>query len=142
MTRVLIWATHLQTDILALALHLDRCRDIALMVVTPDRDIYLHEPCALARRFAAPLLDRNHPATAGLARDFAADVVVADNHVPPKGMAPRLFYMWHGMGWKARSALDLKVFYHQVRQLTGHDPRDPNPCFRAQCYGPTDRAWI
>ena len=74
-------------------------------------------------------------------RAFGADVVVADNHVPPRGTAPRLFYMWHGLGWKARSRLDLATFYLQVRRLTGADPRRANPRFMAQCYGPVDRDW-
>lgn len=141
MIRVLVWATHLQTDILALALHLDACEDVALMVVTPGLATFRAEPIARACPFAAPLLDRDDPDTPERARRFGADVVVADNHVAPPGLAPRLFYMWHGLGWKARGRLDLRVFYHQVRRLTGIDPRRPNPAFRAQCYGPHDRAW-
>jgi hypothetical protein len=141
MIRVVIWATHLQTDILALAAHLDRCPDVALLVVAADAAAYRREPIATALGLTAPLLDRDDPATMARVRAFAADVVVADNHVPPKGVAPRLFYMWHGLGWKARSKLDLAVFYRQVARLTGTDPRRPNPNFLAQCYGPTDRAW-
>ena len=141
MMRVLIWATHLQTDVLALALHLDRCPDVTLMVVSPDLAAYRAEPIAAARPFSAPLLDRTAPETLVQARAFAADIVVADNHVPPPGIAPRLFYMWHGLGWKARGRLDLKLFYRQVKRLTGIDPRRPNPAFAAQCYGPSDLAW-
>jgi hypothetical protein len=49
--------------------------------------------------------------------------------------------MWHGLGWKARGALDLKVFYAQVKRMIGSDPRVPGAGFMAQCYGPMDRAW-
>lgn len=139
--RVLVWATHLQTDILAVAAFLDRRTDVELLIVTPDAETFRRQPVAAALNFAAPILDRGDPATMAHVRAFAADVAVADNHVPPKGAAPRLFYMWHGLGWKARSALDLSVFYRQVRRLTGRDPRRPNPRFLAQCYGPSDRAW-
>jgi hypothetical protein len=139
--RVLIWATHLQTDILALAAWLDRRDDIALMIVTPGAARFSETRIARALKFRAALLDRRDSATLQKARAFVADVVVADNHVPPPGTAPRLFYMWHGLGWKARSRLDLQIFYHQVKQLTGIDPRLPNPNFKAQCYGPSDRAW-
>jgi len=141
MSRVLIWATHLQTDILALTLHLDACEDVELMVVTPDVAAFRAEPIARARPLRAPLLDRDDDATIATARAFAADVVVADNHLPPVGLAPRLFYMWHGLGWKARGKIDLKVFYTRVKRLTGIDPRRPNPRFMAQCYGPPDRDW-
>ena len=141
MIRVLIWATHLQTDILAVAAHLDDCPDVALLIVAGDAAAYRREPIATALALTARVLDRGDPATLAQVRAFGADVVVADNHVPPKGVAPRLFYMWHGLGWKARSRLDLAVFYRQVKRLTGSDPRRPHPQFLAQCYGPTDRAW-
>jgi hypothetical protein len=141
MIRVLIWATHLQTDILALASYLDTCEDVALLVVTPGLEAFLQEPFVRARPFRAQLLDRDDPGALARVRAFAADVAVADNHVPPKGTAPRLFYMWHGLGWKARGALDLKVFYRQVKRMIGSDPRAPGAPFMAQCYGPGDRAW-
>ena len=141
MIRVLIWATHLQTDILALAAHLDKCADVALFIVAGDAAAYRGEPIAAALSLGAPLFDRSDPGTLAQIRAFVADVVVADNHVPPKGVAPRLFYMWHGLGWKARSGIDLAMFYQQVKRLTGIDPRRSNPRFLAQCYGPTDRAW-
>lgn len=141
MTRIMIWATHLQTDILALAAHLDACPDVALLIVAADAVAFRRTPVAAALALAAPVLDRGDSDTLAQVRSFSADIVVADNHVPPKGVAPRLFYMWHGLGWKARSRLDLAVFYRQVKRLTGIDPRCPNPRFLAQCYGPTDRAW-
>ena len=54
--RVLIWATHLQTDILALAAWLDRSEDVALMIVTPGAGRFLETPIAGAMPFKAPLL--------------------------------------------------------------------------------------
>lgn len=139
--RVIVWATHLQTDILALAAYLDRCADVELLIVAADVAAFRREPIAQALRLWARVLDRDDPRTRRRVRAFAADVAVADNHVPPKGTAPRLFYMWHGLGWKARSRLDLATFYLQVRRLTGADPRQPNRRFLAQCYGPVDRDW-
>ena len=139
--RVIVWATHLQTDILALAVHLDACADVELLIVAADTAAFRREPIAVALRLWARVLDRSDPQTRHRVRAFRADVVVADNHVPPKGTAPRLFYMWHGLGWKARSRLDLATFYLQVRRLIGTDPRRVNPRFMAQCYGPVDRDW-
>jgi hypothetical protein len=139
--RVLLWATHLQTDILSLACHLDRSPVVALMIVVPDPAAFLRSPFARARPLRALLLDRNDAATPARVRAFRADVAVADNHVPPRGSAPRLCYMWHGLGWKARSRIDLDIFYRQVRAMIGADPRTPTPNFTAQCYGPTDLEW-
>lgn len=141
MIRVIVWATHFQTDILALAVHLDACADVELLIVATDTAAFRREPIARALRLWARVLDRNDSRTMRRVRAFGADVAVADNHVPPKGTAPRLFYMWHGLGWKARSRLDLATFYLQVRRLTGTDPRRVNRRFMAQCYGPVDRDW-
>lgn len=141
MIRVIIWATHLQTDILALAAHLDTCPDVEMLIVAADTAAFRREPIARALGLQARLVDRNDSRTPRRVRAFRADVAVADNHVPPKGTAPRLFYMWHGLGWKARSKLDLATFYLQVRRLTGTDPRRANPRFLAQCYGPFDLDW-
>ena len=139
--RVIVWATHLQTDILALAANLDSCADVDLLIVAADTAAFRREPIAVALRLWARVVDRSDPQTRRRVRAFRADVVMADNHVPPKGTAPRLFYMWHGLGRKARSRLDLATFYLQVRRLTGTDPRRINPRFMAQCYGPIDRDW-
>ena len=141
MIRVIVWATHLQTDILALAAYLDTCADVELLIVAADTAAFRREPIARALGLRSRLVDRNDSRTLRRVRAFRADVAVADNHVPPKGTAPRLFYMWHGLGWKARGKLDLATFYLQVRRLTGIDPRRPNPRFLAQCYGPVDRDW-
>ena len=141
MIRVIVWATHLQTDILALAAHLDTCPDVEMLIVAADTAAFRREPIARALGLRSRLVDRNDSRTPRRVRAFKADVAVADNHVPPKGTAPRLFYMWHGLGWKARSKLDLATFFLQVRRLTGIDPRRPNSRFLAQCYGPIDRDW-
>ena len=141
MIRVIVWATHLQTDILALAAYLDTCTDVELLIVAADTAAFRREPIARALQLRSRVVDRNDSRTPRRVRAFRADVVVADNHVPPRGTAPRLFYMWHGLGWKARSKLDLATFYLQVRLLTGTDPRRANPRFLAQCYGPVDRDW-
>ena len=88
--RVIVWATHLQTDILALAAHLDTCRDVELLIVAADTAAFRREPIAGSLKLWARLLDRNDPQTMRRVQVFRADVVVADNHVPPKGTAPRL----------------------------------------------------
>lgn len=139
--RILLWATHLQTDLLALAYALDRADDVDLLIVVPDPNRFLAEPISRVMPLGAQILDRNHRATFRRARAFRADAVVADNHLPPAGLSRRLAYLWHGLGWKARSRKDLTHLYRQVEDITGLDPRDFNPRFLAQCYGEPDRHW-
>lgn len=139
--RVLVWATTLQADVLALALHLDARADTQLLVVAKGVEALRHEPITRVRPLRAPILARDDPSTGARVRDFRPDVAVFDNHLPPDPFAPRLCSMWHGLGWKARPVRDLKDFYRGVARLTGADPREPNPRFMAQCYGEPDRKW-
>src|SRR5688572_10591884 len=100
--KILLWATTLQADILALALHLDARPDCEVMVVADGLAAYRREPIAAARPLRCPLLERGDPQVEARCRAFAADVVVFDNHMPPFRAAARLVSMWHGLGWKAR----------------------------------------
>lgn len=139
--RVLIWATHLQADILALASFLDADPDIELLIVTVEIDAFLNDPFAKVRPLRCPILDRADPTLRARLDEFRADVAVADNHLPPRGAAPRLAYIFHGHGWKDRGKVDLWTLFHGVEQITGADPRGSNPNFRALCYGVPDRDW-
>jgi hypothetical protein len=138
--RVLLWVTTLQADSLALALHLDESSDES-MVVCVAPDAWRREPIAAVRPLRAAPLARTDRATLSRATAFEPDVVVFDNHLPPKGLAPRVCSMWHGLGWKARPESDLRQFHAGIERLTGVDPRRPNPRFLAQCYGEPDRDW-
>jgi len=138
--RVLLWATTLQADALALALALDAGAD-DVMVVCTGPEALAREPIARVRPLSCPVLARDDADTLARARAFAADVVVFDNHLPPIGVAPRVCSMWHGLGWKARPSSDLELFHAGIAERTGIDPRRPNPRFLAQCYGEPDRRW-
>jgi hypothetical protein len=139
--RILIWATTLQADILALALHLDRDEGTELMVVTAHADRYLAQPIAAARPFRSLLVDRADPRLREKVLDFRADAFVADNHFPPFSVAPRACAMWHGLGFKARGKRDIADFHKKVCEATGIDPARPNRRFMAQCYGEPDFRW-
>src|SRR5687767_4996262 len=108
--RVLIWATTLQADILALALHLDTCSDVELIVAAEGLEAYRRSMMARVRPLRAPLLDMNEPSTRDAIARLSPDVVVCDNHYPHFEAAPRVCSMWHGLGWKARPQADLTTF--------------------------------
>ena len=59
--RSIIWATHLQTDILALAAHLDTCPDVQLLIVAADTAPGAAAATAWLERHV-PLLDGQAPA--------------------------------------------------------------------------------
>lgn len=139
--KVLLWATTLQADILALALHLDTSPDCQLLIVAEHARAFLNAPIARLRPLSAPILDRDEPRVRDAVAQFGPDVVVCDNHFPPWGAAPRVCAMWHGLGWKARPSDELSTFYRHVERLTGGDARQSNPRFIAQCYHARDRAW-
>jgi hypothetical protein len=57
--RILLWATTLQADILSLALSLDQCDGIELMVVAEGLSAYLRQPIAAVRPTRAAMHDRS-----------------------------------------------------------------------------------
>jgi len=139
--RVLIWASTLQADILALALHLDRRPGTELLLATDGLEAWRREPMARTHSLRARILDRAAATTPAEAMAFRADVVVCDNHFPEFPAAPRVCYLWHGLGWKAIDPKDLEVIAGHIIRLTGLDPCRPNPHLLAQCYHQRDREW-
>ena len=139
--RVLIWASTLQADILALALHLDARPDTELLVAAEGPDAWRRELIARVRPLRARLLDRAAAGTQAEVMAFRADVVVCDNHFPEFPAARRVCYLWHGLGWKAKDAKDIRVGNGHIARLTGLDPQKPNPRLLAQCYHEHDREW-
>lgn len=139
--RVLIWATTLQADLLALTLELDGDPACELLVVAAGAAAFLAEPIAGARPLASQVIDLDNPDMREAVTRFAADVVVVDNHFPAFPVAPRVLMMWHGAGWKSRSRSNLKGLSRHVARQTGAGIFEPNPRFMALCHGAPDRQW-
>ncbi|MCP4676179.1 MAG: hypothetical protein GY854_11860 [Deltaproteobacteria bacterium] len=139
--RVLIWATTLQADVLALAHGLEQQADCELMLAAEHPNTYHKEPIARYKPLACTIYDRSADGIRKRVEAFAPDVIVADNHIPTFPRGTRFCTMWHGLGWKARGQDDLSSFYKEVKRLTGVEPRQPNDRFLAQCYGESDTRW-
>ncbi len=137
--RVLFWSTSFQADVWSLAMHLAQDPGFFVQVALDDARTYRGEPLG---RLASPpflLLERQDPASRRAIRAFAPDVVVVDNHFPKRRLAPALFVLWHGFGWKGpNDKVEFKSVYRAIKHLTGTCPSRPNPRFLWQCYGPTD----
>ena len=139
--RVLLWVSTLQADILALALALDRRPGTELLIAADGLDQWRAEPFARRRPLAARMVDRTATTTRAEVLAFRPDVVACDNHFPEFPAAPRVCFLWHGIGWKSTPARDVAVRLGHVERLTGLDPRRPNARFVAQCYHERDRDW-
>ncbi|MDD5308024.1 MAG: hypothetical protein PHU25_11940 [Deltaproteobacteria bacterium] len=139
--RVLLWASTLQADILALALHLDQRPGCQLLVALQGLHAYLRDPINQVRPISSRMVERTAPDIAAVVAAFRPDIVVCDNHFPEFAAAPRVCLMWHGLGWKSCPDHDVAVRFKHVRRLTGVDPRVENPRLIAQCYHERDRAW-
>lgn len=140
-TRILLWVSTLQADILALALHLDARADVELLIAADGLAAWRAEPIAAVRPLRAPMLERGDSATRSAILGFKADVVVCDNHFPEFPAAPRVVHLWHGLGWKATPPGDIDTRLGHIRRLSGSDPRKPNANFLAQCYHERDKSW-
>ncbi|MBP9201281.1 MAG: hypothetical protein KBF47_14825, partial [Gemmatimonadales bacterium] len=136
--RVLLWVSTLQADILALALALDARADTELLIAADGLAAWRGEPLARARPLGAPMLERKDAATRAAVEAFRADVVVCDNHFPEFAAAPRVCFLWHGLGWKSTPPTDVAERLRHVARLTGQDPRAPASRFVAQCYHARD----
>ena len=139
--RVLLWVSTLQADILALALALDRHPGTELLIAADGLAEWRREPIARVRPLRAAMLEREDRGTRAAAEAFGADVVVCDNHFPEFAAAPRLCFLWHGLGWKATPPRDVEERLRHIARLTGQDPRRPASRFVAQCYHDRDRDW-
>ncbi|MDX9720172.1 MAG: hypothetical protein RBU37_05465 [Myxococcota bacterium] len=138
-TRVVFWSTSFQADVWSLAMYLAARPEFELKVAMHHAKRYLDEPLAKLAPPPFELLERDDSSTLKAIRAFAPHVVIVDNHFPPKKLAPALFVLWHGFGWKGPN--DRKEFasvYKAIKSLTGICPSKPNPHFIWQCFGPTD----
>lgn len=135
--KICFWCTSFQADNQALASYLAAEEGFEVMVAIDRPQRYRGEPVNRVLPFTGRLLDREGPATLAAIEAFAPDVLIVDNHLPPKPLAPRIFVLWHGFGWRVD---DLGVMRKHLKKLVG-DVTKPNPRFRWQAFGPWDREY-
>ena len=133
--RICFWSTTFQSDNHVLADFLVRAgHDVTVVMENPEG--FLRSPIAQVRPFGGRILPRSAvtPQTAGRG-EF--DVLVADNHLPSFPLAPRIFVLWHGFGWRVD---DLTKMRNELKRLVGDVTRE-NPRFRWQAVGDWDREY-
>ncbi len=99
----------------------------------PER--YAAEPINRYLPLSATVIDRDARDALRRVKDFAPDVLIVDNHLPSELLAPRLYVLWHGFGWRFD---DLSRMRAELAGLVG-DVTVPNPRFRWHAAGDWDR---
>ena len=135
--RVCFWSTSFQSDNQALACYLADQPGWDVVVAMDRPEDYQREPVHRLMPFAGRFVDRQARSARREIEAFEADLVIVDNHVPSYRVAPRVFVLWHGFGWRyddlARMRKDLRK---HVGDVTGE-----NESFRWQAFGEWDRRY-
>jgi hypothetical protein len=139
--RICIWATALQANILALTHALADSQEVELLIAVLNVEEFLREPIQQCKPLSCRILERTRWQTAFAVRRFRADLAIVDDQLPRSAIAPRLMYLWHGLGmWKVKPRGEISSFVEHVRPHVG-DVTRANPRFLAQSYGPTTYTW-
>lgn len=136
-TRICFWVTTFQSDVQALACFLAEQPDFDVVVAMQRPEDYLKEPVGRLLPYRGRMLDRDARTTPGEILRHRPDVLVVDNHLPPKKLAPRIHVLWHGFGWRVD---DLTTMKKELARLVG-DVTVPNRNFRWQAFGEWDRRY-
>lgn len=135
--KICFWATSFQADNQALASYLCRQPGVEVVVALDDPDRYRSEPVWGVLPFGGRLLDRRASSTLDAIEAFAPDCLIVDNHLPKRRLAPRLYVLWHGYGWRVD---DLSTMKKELVKLIG-PVEAPNDRFRWSAFGPVDRSY-
>lgn len=129
------WATSFQADNQALASYLSRQPGVEVVVALDDPERYRQEAVWSQLPFEGRLLDRREASTLASLEGLGLDCLIVDNHLPKRRLAPRLYVLWHGYGWRVD---DLSTMKRELARLVG-SVEAPNPHFRWHAFGPIDR---
>lgn len=135
--KICFWATSFQADNQALASHLCREPGFEVTVALDDPEGYRREPVWDVLPFGGRLLDRRASSTPDAIEALKPDCLIVDNHLPKRRLAPRMYVLWHGYGWRVD---DLSTMKRELSKLIG-PVEAPNPHFRWNAFGPIDRSY-
>jgi hypothetical protein len=135
--KICFWATSFQADNQALASYLCREPGFEVTVALDDPEGYRREAVWEVLPFGGRLLDRRASSTPDAIEALKPDCLIVDNHLPKRRLAPRLYVLWHGYGWRVD---DLSTMKRELSKLIG-PVEAPNPHFRWHAFGPIDRSY-
>lgn len=135
--RICFWSTTFQSDNHALAHYLASQPDCEVTVAMAEPERFQQEAVLKLLPFQGRLLPRDEASTRRFLQAQRFDCVVLDNHVPSFAVAPRIYVLWHGFGWRID---DLKTMRKELAKLVG-DVSVENPRFRWHAVGDWDRRY-
>jgi hypothetical protein len=136
-TKLCIYATTFQSDIQAFTLHAAAHPEIEVLLVVESETAVRSQAVSSLLPLNAIIVERDNPKLKAIARGFAADVVVIDNHVPAFKPAPRVLILWHGYGWR------IDHLSQMLKELGRHwgDVTRSNPNVLWAAFGEVDREY-
>jgi hypothetical protein len=138
--RICVWATTFQANIYSLTRYLAADPRFELVAAVPALERYLQEPIAARLPIPCRFLDRESPEVFQQLADFAAEILIVDNHHPRRIVAPRLLNVWHGFGWRGpEDRAQFAEVHRSIARHTGAPADRPNPRFRWITAGETNR---
>lgn len=135
--RVCFWSSTFQADNYALADFLARTGTSEVTVALQEPERFCAEPISAIAPFRGRMLERDTAETKRALTSEAFDVLVVDNHLPSYAIAPRVYVLWHGFGWRID---DLSTTRRELKKLVS-DVTVPNPSFRWQAFGDWDQEY-
>jgi hypothetical protein len=135
--KICFWSTSFQADNQAFANYLCREPGVEVVVALDDPESYRREPVWEVLPFGGRLLDRRASSTLDAIEAMAPDCLIVDNHLPKRRLAPRLYVLWHGYGWRVD---DLSTMKRELSKSVG-PVESPNARFRWNAFGPIDRSY-
>lgn len=136
--RILVWATTFGADLWSLVRHLDARDDVRVRVIMERPERFLKEGVAELFPLRSPVRPRRAWSALVGEPGFRPDVVVMDNRIPVRPLAPSGLMLWHGYGWKGpQDRREMAVAHSQIGRHWGA-PSRPTSRFRWQCFGPIE----
>lgn len=132
--RVCIYATTFQADVQAFALHLAEQPGVEVLLAVESEAAIRRQAIESFVPLEATVVEHGNPRIKKIVREFGADVVVIDNHIPAFEIAPRALVLWHGYGWRLD---DLAQMRKELRRHWGDVTRS-NPNVLWAAFGEVD----
>ena len=135
---VLIFASTLGADLLALSHFLDQKEEVRLKILVKDKKVFLNEGIAELYPLDCDLFERRwYHNLVGL-RGFQPDITILDKDIPYRSSSKNGMVLWHGFGWKGPNDEEEFTWVHRLLKWCWGETKEKNENFVWQCFGEWD----